>query len=869
MALTEELGGVTNQIRAIDPGPRPASFLATAANLGSRAVDTWENINQRRAANRANAEQEAERQTQTNLAQAFLADQYNQAGTAKENIPEGLRSRVVGLRRLQTGVEQGRIDPSRLQTAVEAEISRLQAESPERLPGALTYLRQEGFDHLLLREARNAEATQSAMEAADRELAVSRFNAGAEVLGDLTEGTPQEEIIRIGAERLAASAQLADTLEQVRGQEELDEVARNNLNRQVYAAAMTDIHARIYPSVGQVMTRLQMGEVTGDAARVEWGQLRRMIEGDRSQVLSELARQGVDRDTLNDIRDEYGRIIEDLNTAFTDDTARTVLDRFSSELGLNFAQAFPMVATIRSVGGESAVSDFLEASAVAAGLEADLRSSLTQYFADQNVAMDAVRTITERPGTPAARDAEGRIIRNSGDDATIETARPEDIQAGWGQVYLNRLAIATANVLRATSPTGVGEALGAVGRGVEGAIGGMERSLSDASGIERVRARRYSGVAPREAMRAAESGDFARFAMHYGATLNYTANNEIGAVGQASGETLANASSVLFNSAAAAALETTGDTDLVQQANDVALQLIDRVPNYVSGAGVRQAIAGDEIRFDASQGRFVLFSEQHAFRRGSWYTDTSQANRFSDNATNPDMRRAVEAGNRALDFLVRTQPLDPRLNIDGANELQMRTFFATGQRPQTDTGEKSRTKTSPSFAERMEFELVAQASEPVDMNAYLDRLAFVESSNRPTAQASTSSAAGLFQFTEDTWRDSARLVPELRARMNDDDFMDLRFDPELSRQVVEATTASNAELLRSVLDREPTAGELYAAHFLGRRGSLQLVSSPPDRPAEEVFPRPARANRNVFYKPDGTPRTIAELRDWLEQRMRA
>jgi hypothetical protein len=61
--------------------------------------------------------------------------------------------------------------------------------------------------------------------------------------------------------------------------------------------------------------------------------------------------------------------------------------------------------------------------------------------------------------------------------------------------------------------------------------------------------------------------------------------------------------------------------------------------------------------------------------------------------------------------------------------------------------------------------------------------------------------------------------------------------------------------------REPTAGELYAAHFLGPQGSAKLIEAAQKSPAAAaagMFPDAAAANRTIFYR-DGRPATVAEV----------
>jgi hypothetical protein len=157
-----------------------------------------------------------------------------------------------------------------------------------------------------------------------------------------------------------------------------------------------------------------------------------------------------------------------------------------------------------------------------------------------------------------------------------------------------------------------------------------------------------------------------------------------------------------------------------------------------------------------------------------------------------------------------------------------------------------------------------------------------ESSFNPTAHAPTSSAAGLFQFTEQTWLATVHRYgsrygygrytemigqspngryyviggPEARRAV-----MDLRLDPHASSLMAGEMTSANASYLRGRIGREPTAGELYAAHFLGPQGSARLVDAvriSPNAAAAGIFPDAANANRRIFYR-EGRAATVAEV----------
>lgn len=163
----------------------------------------------------------------------------------------------------------------------------------------------------------------------------------------------------------------------------------------------------------------------------------------------------------------------------------------------------------------------------------------------------------------------------------------------------------------------------------------------------------------------------------------------------------------------------------------------------------------------------------------------------------------------------------------------------------------------------------AADSTGVDFN-YLVKTAKRESALNPHARAPTSSAAGLFQFIEQTWlgvvknhgarhgygayadqisrgRDGRYHVNNPAARK---EVLGLRYDANASAVMGAELTAGHAAYLKGRIGRDPTQGELYAAHFLGPDGAADLIEASRNRPnaiAANLFPSAARANRGIFY----------------------
>jgi hypothetical protein len=163
---------------------------------------------------------------------------------------------------------------------------------------------------------------------------------------------------------------------------------------------------------------------------------------------------------------------------------------------------------------------------------------------------------------------------------------------------------------------------------------------------------------------------------------------------------------------------------------------------------------------------------------------------------------------------------------------------------------------------------------------YLVAQAEQESGFKADARASTSSAAGLYQFTEQTWLrmirehgdkhgvgDLARTLGESGPRVDAGtkaQILALRDDPKLSAAMAAEYARGNHAQLAQSLGREIGATDLYLAHFLGAGGATRFLAAlrtEPGRPASELLPEAAAANRGVFYAADGRARSVDEIYD--------
>ena len=168
---------------------------------------------------------------------------------------------------------------------------------------------------------------------------------------------------------------------------------------------------------------------------------------------------------------------------------------------------------------------------------------------------------------------------------------------------------------------------------------------------------------------------------------------------------------------------------------------------------------------------------------------------------------------------------------------------------------------------------------------YLLGTAMRESSLKPNAQSSTSSAAGLFQFLDQTWfglikthgakyglssmADAITLGPDGRYHIADSNdrqaILALKKDPKIAALMAGEYARSSEGAMEANLGRSVCGGELYAAHFLGADAACKLIrlcQSAPATSAAELFPQAANANRNVFFHTDGSAKSVREVYDW-------
>ncbi|MAX51414.1 MAG: hypothetical protein CMH22_05500 [Methylophaga sp.] len=139
----------------------------------------------------------------------------------------------------------------------------------------------------------------------------------------------------------------------------------------------------------------------------------------------------------------------------------------------------------------------------------------------------------------------------------------------------------------------------------------------------------------------------------------------------------------------------------------------------------------------------------------------------------------------------------------------------------------------------------------------------IESSGNPNAKSSTSSATGLYQFTESTWKG---LVNQLGLNYSLED----RTDPTKSRKVVEEFTKRNRDYLKNSVGIDPNSTELYLSHFLGMGGGSSLMKKLLENPNATIdtvaSPNQIQANKSIFLDKNGNPKNVKDIYNWAAKK---
>jgi hypothetical protein len=151
------------------------------------------------------------------------------------------------------------------------------------------------------------------------------------------------------------------------------------------------------------------------------------------------------------------------------------------------------------------------------------------------------------------------------------------------------------------------------------------------------------------------------------------------------------------------------------------------------------------------------------------------------------------------------------------------------------------------------------------------RIVRVESNGDANAKNPRSSATGAGQFLDGTWLDMIRAYrPDLSGRA-ETEILDLRYDPDVSREMVARFAEANAAMLgRRCMPVTP--GTLYLSHFAGGAGAVAVLSAPETADAAATMAAADSTGKTtremiVTANPFLADFTVADLKRWADRKM--
>jgi hypothetical protein len=140
----------------------------------------------------------------------------------------------------------------------------------------------------------------------------------------------------------------------------------------------------------------------------------------------------------------------------------------------------------------------------------------------------------------------------------------------------------------------------------------------------------------------------------------------------------------------------------------------------------------------------------------------------------------------------------------------------------------------------------------------LQKIGGAESGFRAGAKNPKSTAKGLFQFVDKTWAEMGGKPGE-------------QFIPQKNAELGARYVKRNKDTLTQALGREPSYGEVYAAHFFGPTGAKALLTkADPNAPIEQslaIFESPKRVAKVLKQNPNLKGKTTAEVLADLDAKM--
>lgn len=854
--FTDELAGVNNRIRVQDPGPQGPSFLAGLADTASTAIEGISNIRENRRIARARRAEEEQAGALNSLELARQSDRESQfldSQGIEISVPGEVRATAERLGRMQEGVNQGRLPGVRMLTKLEAETARLFREYPEHASSIAQYMRDEGLDHFIYREARLQDELQDAEDAASVAERQAILEYGQQHFDPETwEGMTAEERVNQSSRLRAAENNLQRNVDMAQNRDTLAQREQTALDNELISDVVDVGVTEIAPPMNQTFTALTSGQISQSQAATQFRQHLSSLEARRDQELARVRAAGGSQDAVDDINAIFDRHVTVLDRYINDLSYQAAVNQFTASAELDFFQAVPQIAALAEVPGAGPVIEYmLGGLMIDSVLGENGASREAQSFFQDYQGPQAARARTTQignynfqyptggrlsedlglylsaPDAASARPSIGGALRRVDETfGLIGDASPETIERN-GPDFIGILGMYAASVLAGEKQI------------VDAAMGGFETNRDILlEGVSReVNNRRNQPQRPDEGMLdetamavGAGNPNVRQFTSRWTSMANYIINNELAARDWNPVQHYRPARNTLFNPLTRDAIEVSAqqDPEFARQVFRAGGLMLSEANGYQPNAF---GLGSDRVTFDAESGRFVSETPDRGIGRDNRRSSGQYQLR-------PEWPRqtAMEA-NRILDTMVELSDYDPELPDSAMSERERRAYYATGRVPEREVSNADPSKRGSSTA-KSSTPTKAKSSTPTKTETASDYISMAVAQEGgsqstgyiPTAGSGVTVGVGfdLGQWSETELRNRLGLSEELIEKLSP--YVGLstqsaveaqELDPANLQLTVEEEEAINSAILEDSYTR---ARSVPAWNSLDQSGREALVS---------------------------------------------
>jgi hypothetical protein len=153
----------------------------------------------------------------------------------------------------------------------------------------------------------------------------------------------------------------------------------------------------------------------------------------------------------------------------------------------------------------------------------------------------------------------------------------------------------------------------------------------------------------------------------------------------------------------------------------------------------------------------------------------------------------------------------------------------------------------------------------IDPNIMLTTAA-IESDFNPNAKAGTSSASGLMQFINSTWKDTVNKHGAKYGYDQSTSPFDAKASAIMGAHYIKDSLSSLSRSYKGAI----SSVEAYLVHFMGPGGAAKFLKAMQENPGQygsQLMPKEAAANQSIFFGSNG-PRTLGEIYQWFYNKVR-